>query len=99
MKVSDDAKKVFESVKTGKLYDVRSNQWDIAHREYSQAVTDAMKDYIKKTGVQPETMTTAQAREFVTKVFESTDPRIKNDNVGIQMREIAYRLFRRSGRD
>jgi hypothetical protein len=67
--------------------------------KYSRAVTESMNDYLAKNEIRADSMTATQAREFLAKVFESTDPRIKNYNLGIQMREIAFRLFRRGGRE
>ena len=78
---------------------MRSNHWDRTHREYSKAVADALKEYLLKNNTPAENMTAAQAREFLGKVFESTDLRIKNYNLGIQIREIAQRLLRRGGRE
>ncbi|MBI2713650.1 MAG: hypothetical protein HYX37_04250 [Rhizobiales bacterium] len=97
--VSDEAKQVFDGEKTGRLYDTRSNKWDTEHRVYSDAVGEAFDEYLRRNGTSPENMTTEQAREFVRKIFDSSDPRIKNYNMGIQMREIMQRLLRRGGRE
>jgi hypothetical protein len=99
LKISDEARKVFETAKTGKLYDLRSNQWDLYHRQYSKAVKELLKEHLVKNGIRPEKMTGAQAYEFLPRLFGSTDSRIKDYNLGIQMRELMQRLLRRGGRE
>jgi hypothetical protein len=81
------------------LLDIRSNRYDRDHRAYSQAIGDSLDKYLEKVGTPPELMTADQAREFLGRVFESPDPRIRNYNMGIQIREIAQRLLRRGGRE
>ena len=97
--ISDEAKEVFEKRTTGPLIETRSNQWDQAHRDYNKAVGEALDQYLKQNETDPGKMTAAQAREFLGKIFESPDPRIRNYNMGIQMREIMQRLLRRGGRE
>lgn len=97
--VSEEAKEVFEGKKTGPLLDSRSNRWDEDHRIYSKAVDEALVEYLNKSGTRPENMTAEQALEFYGKVLESRDLRVRNYNMGIQMREIARRLLGRGGRE
>lgn len=97
--VSEEATNIFEKAKTGPLFDTRSNKWDKEHRIYSDAVGEALDAYLSRSRTSPDKMTSDQAREFLGKIFESTDLRIKNYNIGIQMREIMQRLLRRGGRE
>jgi hypothetical protein len=97
--VSDEAKRVFDKETTGPLYDFRNNKWDKDHRAYNEAVGEALDGYLKKAGTLPEKMTADQAREFLVRIFESHDPRIRNYNMIIQMREIMQRVYRRGGRE
>jgi hypothetical protein len=83
-KISEEAAKVFKNAKSGPLLDVRSNKWDQAHIAYNRAIGEALDDYLKKAGTVPENMTAAQAGEFLGKVFESSDPRIRNYNIGFK---------------
>jgi hypothetical protein len=97
-KVSDEAREVFEKAKTGPLLDTRSNKWDEEHRIYSKAVDDMLKGYIDATGP-PEKMSGDQAHEFLRQLHASSDPRIRNYNLGIHIREIAGRVLRWGGRE
>lgn len=97
--VSEEASKVFRDAKTGPLYDPRSNLWDKPHRAYNDAVGDALDVYLAEKGTPPDKMTADQAREFLGRVYESRDPRIRDYNMGIQMRELMQRLLRRGGRE
>jgi hypothetical protein len=97
--VSEEAKEVFEKSRTGPLDDVRSNKWDEAHRTYNKAVGQALDEYLLEKGIRAEDMMAEQAREFLGRIFESPDLRIRNYNMGIQIREIIQRLRRRGGRE
>jgi len=91
---------VFEKAKSGPLLDTRSNKWDEEHRAYSKAVDEVLKKYIEdETGNRPEAMSGDQARDVLRKVLDSADPRIRNYNMGIHIREIAQKLWRRGGRE
>lgn len=97
--VSPEAAKVFEEAKTGPLLDTRSNKWDKDHRVYNEAVGEALDAFLKDQGSAPEKMTAEQAREFLRRIYESADPRIRSYNYGIQIREIMQPLLRRGGRE
>lgn len=97
--ISDEAKKVFFENSTGPLLDVRSNKWDELHKTYNKAVGEALDDYLKDAATSPDKMTADQAREFVNQIKTSTDPRVRDYNFGIHIREIMQRLFRRGGRE
>jgi hypothetical protein len=90
-----ETREVFEEAKTGRLYDIQSNKFDAQHRRYNDAVSELFEDFAKRNGVQPERMTPDQARSFRGEVLTSQDPRIRNYNMLIQMREIMQRIFRR----
>lgn len=98
--LSEEAKAVFEKATTGPLLDTRSNKWDQEHRIYSKAVDETLDGYLSRTNTLPGKMTGDQAREFLaTEIFGSLDPQIKNYNTGIQIRENAFKYFRRGGRE
>ena len=96
---SEEARRVFNESSTGKLYDPRSNKWDMYHVEYNKAVGEVVDDYLKKNNVRPEAMTEAQARDLHKQVLESGDERIRTYNKRMMMREIRIHILRRFGRE
>jgi hypothetical protein len=93
-----ETRKVFEEGKTGPLYDTRSNKYDTPHRQYNEAVANLFEEFVARNGIRIERMTPDQAQSFLSEVLGSQDPRIRNYNTLIQMREIMQRVFRRTGR-
>jgi RHS repeat-associated protein len=77
---SPAVKEIFNNASTGALPDPRVNYFDRLHRPYNAACIDVYRDFIRSRGVTPETMTTDQARELVSKIKGSNDPRIINFN-------------------
>jgi hypothetical protein len=59
--LSDEARKVFEDARTGRLYNLQSNRNDRDHRIYNAAVSDLFDHYLARTGIAPEIMTPDQA--------------------------------------
>jgi hypothetical protein len=94
--LSDEARRVFEKATTGALSDPTSNRNDAMHRAYNDAIDEAFRQYMSKNGIQPENMTAEQANKFADEVKRSTEPRIRDLNKRIWMREImrSLRLFR-----
>ena len=97
--ISKEATEVFDRAKTGPLLDTNSNKYDTEHRAYNKAVGEALDLYLAEQKISPESMTADQAHEFVRRVLDSADVRIKHFNLSIHIREIAYRLRRRIGRE
>jgi hypothetical protein len=93
----EDTRKVFEQARSGPLYDTRSNKWDKEHRIYNDAVEERFDEFKGKRKIRVEQMTPAQARTFLGEVYSSTDMRIRNYNMAIQMREIMFRILRGRG--
>jgi hypothetical protein len=96
--LSDEAKEVFENRTTGKLYNPRNNLWDIDHRAYNDAIEENFRRFLQQNGISPSSMTADQARLFVDQMLTSSDPRIRNYNMSIRMREFLFRLLRGPGR-
>jgi polyhydroxyalkanoate synthesis regulator phasin len=98
--LSQETRKVFDDATTGRLYDIRSNRFDNEHRVYSRAVEEKFEQFIKSNNIAVENMTPDQARSFVKEVIGSTDARIRDFNMRIQIREIMRRVLpRRSGEE
>jgi hypothetical protein len=88
--------KVFEEEgKTGRLFDDRTNRYNADHRVYNTAVQDEFRRFLTENNIHPERMTPDQARSFLGEVLESKDPRIRNFNMRIQIRELIQRVLRR----
>jgi hypothetical protein len=92
--LSPDTRKVFDDAKTGRLSDSRSNKYDTSHRLYNDAVKELFDEFIKRNQIQLEQMTPDQARQFLGEVLGSRNPRIRNFNMNILLREIMRRLPR-----
>jgi hypothetical protein len=87
-----ETRQVREDANTGRLYDSRSNKYDGPHRIYNEAVKEHFERFIESNKIQLEKMTPDQARQFVKDVQGSRDPRIRNYNMRIWLREILRRL-------
>lgn len=87
----EDTRRVFEEASTGPLRDERSNKYDQDHRQYNQAVKGHYEKFKRENGITSERMSPDQARQFVREVQDSRDPRIRNYNMRIWLREIMRR--------
>lgn len=87
---SDQVKKVFEEAKTGSLHFVHG--WDEPHARYNEATKELLERFMQRHNIQPEQMTVDQARSVVKEIHESRDPRIRNFNMKIRLREYLYRV-------
>jgi hypothetical protein len=94
---SPEALKEFKGAVTGPLKDPTSNRYDRMHREYNDAVEEAMDRFLSRNNIRSDQMTGDHARKFVDEVKRSSDPRIFNFNMRLYMREIIY-WMRRIGR-
>jgi len=82
-----ETKKVFDDARTGPLKGARHG-WDAEHDAYNQAVADALKKFLARSGIEPQDMTPEQALRFVFDVIGSNDPRIHDLNLQLYRREI-----------
>lgn len=86
-----ETRKVFDNATTGLLLDRRSNKFDRDHRLYNEAVKDRYNEFLSRNNLTPQQMTPAHARTLLQEILESTDPRIRNLNMRILLREIMRR--------
>lgn len=94
--LSAEARQVFEEATTGQLYYEGNNTWDRAHRIYRDAIDEKLGEFMRRNEIQPETMASNQARAFLREVENSQDPRIRNFNRMIKLREL-IKQFRSRG--
>lgn len=91
--LSPETRKVFEDAKTGRL-SAPGHQFDTPHRQYNIAVRELFDKFMSVNGLRPEDIKPDHARAIVKEIKESRDPRIRNYNMGIYMREIRNQLRR-----
>ncbi|MFL9828983.1 hypothetical protein, partial [Rhodoplanes sp. SY1] len=84
----DEAFSVFDNATTGALFYEGNNVWDEAHRVYRDAVYGEFKKYLDENKIDIEKMTADQARSFLRAIERSADPRIRNFNRMVRMREL-----------
>ncbi len=85
-------RKVFDDARTGPLSAARHG-WSPEHAAYNQAAAEAFKQFLATNGIKPEDMTPEQALQFVFEVIESSDPRIRDLNMGLYRREILHYIL------
>jgi hypothetical protein len=90
-----ETRAVFDQATTGPLLDPSSNWFDKAHRAYNDAVQEEFDRFLKTNRINPEKMTPDQARAFLGEIFISEDPRIRDFNMRMRMREIRRFILRR----
>jgi len=91
-----ETRRVFEGETIGPLRAQAHNNGD-GHREYNKAVQETFDRFKAERGIaRSEDMTPNQARQFIDEIRGSADPRIRNFNMRIIMREL--RFFIRRGR-
>jgi hypothetical protein len=93
MPLSDEARKVFDEAKTGRLRAQRHGR-SKDHDVYNDAIKQKLEEYLAARNIHPEAMTGDQAREFVGEVLRSRDPLIRDFNLKIYRRELQYHLRR-----
>lgn len=87
---------IFKKETTGQLRDPTSNRYDTMHREYNDAVEEALDRFMKNNNIGRGQMTPDEARAFASEIRRSDEPRIRQFNKRVYMREImrSLRLFR-----
>lgn len=89
-----ETRKVFEEGATGPLRG-QIHRGGEGHDLYNQAVKDAFERFKAKNKIaRSEDMTPEHAKKFLDEVKRSSDPRIRNFNMRIYMREFQYYLRR-----
>jgi len=96
--LSNETRKVFEDATTGTLADKTTNVFSKPHRNYNKAVHEVFDRFLEKSNITEEQMTPDHARQMLKDVVTSNDPRIRNFNLRIMMREI-FRLPRFRGNE
>lgn len=91
-----DTLKALEAETTGRLKDPSSNFFDKMHREYNDAVEEALDRFIRNNNIGKGQMTPDEARIFASEIRKSEEPRIRQFNKRVYMREImrSLRYFR-----
>lgn len=91
-----DTLKALEAETTGRLKDPSSNFFDKMHREYNDAVEEALDRFIRRNNIGKGQMTPDEARIFASEIRKSEEPRIRQFNKRVYMREImrSLRYFR-----
>ena len=92
--LSDETRNVFRNAVTGPLRgQTHGNSAD--HKTYTKAVQEAFDQFKSRNGiVRSEDMTPEQAKKFLGEIHNSKDPRIRNFNLKIYMREFQFYLRR-----
>ncbi len=72
-----ETRDVFENWRSGELPS-GINVWNEEHKEYNDAVQELFNAFLERKDVSSEKLTPDQAREFITEVLFSDDPRIDN---------------------
>jgi len=94
LRISDEARRVFDKARTGPLNDPSANWWDNAHRQYNKAVHEELKSYIDKNSIAAERMTEAQARDFIKQLHKSENSYIRSFNLRAVRRHLRFLLLR-----
>ena len=87
-RLSDEARKVFEETTTGRLEDKRLNVFSSSHRAYNKAVNEEFDRFLTKNNITEEQITPDHARQLLSEIVASRDPRIRNFNMRIWMRQL-----------
>jgi hypothetical protein len=90
-----ETRKVFEEGATGPLR-AQVHRGGDGHELYTRAVKEALDRFKIENHIASDSadMTPEQARKFLDEVKQSSDPRIRNFNFRIYMREVNYYLRR-----
>ncbi len=90
LSLSAETRKVFDDAKTGPLHIVHG--WDEPHARYNEATKELMDRLLQANKIEPEQITPDQARSLVKEIHNSKDPRIRDFNMKIKLREYLHRL-------
>jgi hypothetical protein len=88
--LSPETTQVFENAKSGTLEDDIVNLWKLPHRQYKNAIEEALKDFLAKNSITARQMTPEHAQRFLDQVFRSSDPRIRDFNVKVMEQRLKY---------
>jgi len=88
-----ETRKVFDQGVTGPL-NAGPHRWSREHDIYNDAVAERFRRFKAEIDDESEQMTPDHARKFLDEVKQSNDPRIRNLNIRIYMREIMFGLRR-----
>ena len=95
-----ETRKVFDKAVSGplatKAWSERNKKWlqhtyDEAHREYSDAVDELFRSYMRRHHIRSRRMTPAQAERFIEVIHKSPDLRIRRYNAMINILRQLYR--------
>ena len=91
-----ETRKVFDEGTTGRLH-AEPHGWSAAHQAYNEAVDQHLHRFMETNNIRPDQMTPDQAQSFLREIKRSPEPRIRDYNTRIIMRELQYH-FRRGPR-
>jgi hypothetical protein len=86
---SDEVTAFFDDNTSGALADPKVNYNNIEHRQYDEAVSKMLDEFLQKHQIAEEKMTVEQASQFLQEVLESSDPIIRDF-----VKKIRYERFR-----
>lgn len=92
--IPEESRKIFEDATTGPLRDIKNNKYDAQHRIYNEAANEIFESFLFRNGIDETRLTPSHARKLLQEVFESSDPRIRNYNMRLWLREIMRRVPR-----
>ena len=88
-----ETRKVFQDGVTGRL-NAGPHGNSRAHTAYNKAVAEHFDRFTKENNIRFDEMMPDQAQKFLDEIKRSNDPRIRNFNMRLYMREIQYWLRR-----
>ena len=91
-----ETRRVFEDATIGPLRAQRHNYGE-GHPEYNKAAYELFNRFKAENGIRSEDMEPQQARKLLDEIRGSSDPRIRNLNWRIIMRELRYYIRRGRG--
>ena len=89
--------KVLQNATTGALKDPTSNWFDVPHRQYNEAVEEALDSFLERNNIRSNQMSSDQARSFIRSIIRSGEPRIRPFIRRMIFRELQY-WYRQGGR-
>ena len=96
--LSPEVRRFFEDDVTGRLLG-GPHTWTKEHRAYNKAVIEKFEAFLLEKNISSRELTLDQAKEFSDRlVKDSNDPRIRDFNLKIFIREIMFHLLMRGRR-
>jgi hypothetical protein len=93
MPLAPETLRVLEGARTGPLA-TGPHGWSAEHNIYNEAVGEYFEEFLRRRGIRPEPMTPDDARTLIKEIKDSSDPRIRNFNLKIYLREIMHWMRR-----